>query len=127
MREEAPSPQEGKRSRSGSNADQNKPATTPKSPSNEKAASKLEKGIVEGWVQKKGDDVFGWWRNRWFVLQKHRVVYYPDKEGAPHVMKEIRVSDIKAVKATADLYFQVETRSERIYYLYSTSKQEGIF
>jgi hypothetical protein len=85
------SPAAGTRVRSASQSQHTSPAQAhkPVAAAAAEASSpkaKLQTGELEGWLQKKGDDWIGWWRHRWFVLQKGRVLFYPDKEGNPHVM-----------------------------------------
>ena len=54
-------------------------------PKKEPQSNKIESGDLNGYLQKKGDDWIGWWRQRWFVLQKSRILYYPDKENNPQI------------------------------------------
>ena len=41
------------------------------------------------------------------------------------MQKEIRISEIRSVKSTTEQYFQIETRQERIYYLWATKPKEA--
>lgn len=83
----------------------------------------IEKGqpLTEGWINKKGDDLLGLWKRRWFVLLERELKYFVD-ETKTVPKGAIALSSIRNIRGNGLTEFVIEC-SHRNYQLKTENAQ----
>ena len=78
--------------------------------------------ITEGWLEKKGNDVLGLWKRRYFVLLEYELQYYED--DTKNIIKgSIPFSTIKSIKSVSTLLNMTIDCGSRVFVLRAENAQ----